>query len=141
MLELYAPNPRLAYRGRANEDIVRRSLEGIAVDPCSARGIPLGIPIDEQRAALGDRLARREVYGGRGLADAALLICNGEYTGHGHSIVRRRLQARAGSTARAGKSRERARDTGNLAGGRRRILGYPNVRNVAGPEPRAVWRR
>ena len=65
---------------------VERSVEAAALlflDPDRAGGVGLGIEIDEQRVdfAFGERGGK--IDGGRGLADAALLVGDGE-NGGGH---------------------------------------------------------
>ena len=51
----------------------------------AAGEVALGIDVDEQHALSGERQRGREVDGGRGFADAALLIGDGDDAGHiGH---------------------------------------------------------
>ena len=44
----------------------------------AAGQVALGIDVDEQHALLGERQRRRQVDGGGGLADAALLVGDGD---------------------------------------------------------------
>jgi hypothetical protein len=82
MLELHPAYPSLRQARRADEHVVGGALEGDALDSRSARGIALWVAIDQQRAPLCDRETCREIYRRRGLPDAALLIGNGNDSGH-----------------------------------------------------------
>ena len=51
---------------------------GLALLSDAAGEIALGIDVDEEHALFGERQRRGEVDGGRGLADAALLVGDGD---------------------------------------------------------------
>jgi hypothetical protein len=57
-----------------HQDVIEGDLKLKLRDPDAARGVALGIRIDEERPAFRDRERRGEVDGSRGLTDAALLI-------------------------------------------------------------------
>ncbi len=69
---------RGAQPGVADEDVIGREPPAGAIDAEAGRGIALGIEVDDQHP-LADRGERgAEIDGGRGLADAALLIGDGK---------------------------------------------------------------
>src|SRR5687767_5951735 len=59
-----------------HEHVVERELQLQLRDADAAGGVALGIGVHEQGPALGDSECRRKVDCGRGLADAALLVCD-----------------------------------------------------------------
>jgi len=61
--------------------------DAIALDPDTARGITLGIRIDEQGLPLSRGERGGEVHGRRRLADAAFLIRDRDYAGHLYVIA------------------------------------------------------
>ena len=55
---------------------------GLAFEADAAGQVALGVHVDEQDALLGEGEGGREVDGGSGFTDAALLIGDGEDAGH-----------------------------------------------------------
>jgi len=53
----------------------------------SARRVPLRIQIDDQCPSLGHRDSGAQIYGGRGLTHAALLVGDGNDAGHANETV------------------------------------------------------
>ena len=100
---------RLAQRRFADQHVVGRDAAVAAVDAEPGRGVALRIEIDDQHA-LADRGERRaEIDRRRGLADAALLVGDGE-----HARRLGRLGALGQTTTWANRSA-----AGGSAGGRR----------------------
>jgi hypothetical protein len=82
VLELDRLNDRIGERGVADQDVVDGDVEFFLGESGAAGGIPLWVAVNQQCPLLGDGKARGEVDGGSGLADAALLVCDGDYAGH-----------------------------------------------------------
>src|SRR5438445_11643152 len=82
MLELDIPNDRLADLAIADEDVVDGGTELILRNADAARGVPLRVAVDEERALFGGSEAGGEVHGGRRLSDAALLVRDRDDAGH-----------------------------------------------------------
>ena len=55
---------------------------GFALLADAARQVALRIDVDEQHALLGQRQRRGQIDGGRGFADAAFLVGDGDDSGH-----------------------------------------------------------
>ena len=60
----------------------RAALGRLSALPDAAGEVALGVDIDKKDAAAGKRQRRGQVDGGRGFADAALLIGDGDDAGH-----------------------------------------------------------
>ncbi len=73
---------RLVDRGAFQQDVVDAGIEGALVDPRAHGGIALGIEVDHQHPASEPSQSGRQVDGGRGLADAALLVGDAEDAAH-----------------------------------------------------------
>src|SRR5439155_19640297 len=73
---------RLRERPAVEQRIVQRVPEAVAFDADAASRIRLRVGVDEQRLALGSGEGRGDVDRGRGLADAALLVGNGDDARH-----------------------------------------------------------
>jgi hypothetical protein len=90
------PADHLGERPAVEEDLVQaRPLDVVPGDADGGAGVALRVDIDEQRPALGRGERGGEVHRRRGLADAALLVRDGEDPGHLRACVR-------GSTALEG---------------------------------------
>ena len=62
--------------------VIERRVEFAFAEPDTTGGVALGIGVDEQRALFRDGERRGEIDGRRGLPDAALLVGNGDNSGH-----------------------------------------------------------
>ena len=69
---------RLAHRHLAGEHIVSRAAAAFAIDAEPGRGIALRVEVDDQHMLPDGSERRAEIDCGRGLADAALLIGDGQ---------------------------------------------------------------
>ena len=67
--------------GVGGQRVVDRAVGGLALQADAAREVGLRVEIDEEDALLGHGEGGREVDGGRGLADAALLVGDGDDPG------------------------------------------------------------
>jgi len=65
---------RAGHFGHAEQHLIHADGERALVDPAAHRGVTLRIEIDQQHALAVRRYSRGEIHGGRGFADAALLI-------------------------------------------------------------------
>src|SRR5690242_2829480 len=101
MLELYATDASVGEVRGPDKHVVCRALEGGVLNSSPACGIALRVSVDQQGAALRNGKARCEVYGRRRLSDAALLIGNGNDSGH---WISRGFQILAGEGAGIGYS-------------------------------------
>ena len=70
-------------RDLAHDDLVGAVAVGIAEEAETAGGVGLGVAIDQQRARAEGGERRRQVDGGRGLADSALLVGDCDDASHG----------------------------------------------------------
>src|SRR5260370_36955822 len=61
--------------------------DAIAFDADAARRVRLGIGIDQERLAFGGCERRGEIHRGRRLADAALLVSDGDDAGHLYNLL------------------------------------------------------
>src|SRR6185503_5791166 len=77
----------------ADQDVVHSRPEAGAIDARAARGISLGIAVDQQGSTLRCRQARREVNRRCGLAYTALLVGDRDDTGHVQRMSRMRIEA------------------------------------------------
>src|SRR5258708_470300 len=102
-------------RGQSQQHLVDRSLERALVDTAAHGGVALWIEIHQQHAHPRLRGAGREIDGGRGLSDAALLVGDGEDAGHAPWIKTRCRPASSPGTAKACTCRTRK------SGGKRSI--------------------
>ena len=68
-------------RHLVHDDVVHRGLEPAVVDAETRGGVALRVEVDDQRAVAQLGQAGTEVDGGGGLADAALLVGDGDDTG------------------------------------------------------------
>ena len=80
---------RLLGRDLAHDDLVGAGAVGIAEEAEPAGGVGLGIAVDQQRARAERGERGRQVDGGRGLADSALLVRDCDDASH--RLRRRKL--------------------------------------------------
>src|SRR5690606_21653963 len=80
--EVEAADEDVVDRHPLDHDVVHRRLHVGAVDADPAGRVALGVHVDDERAPLGDGQAGTQIDGGRGLADAALLVRYGNDAGH-----------------------------------------------------------
>ncbi len=71
----------VAQRRFADQHVIGRIAPVAAIDAETGRGVALRIEIDDQDVFADGGERRAEIDGRRGLADAALLIGDGEYPG------------------------------------------------------------
>jgi len=86
---------RVADRDLAGEDVVGRMAPALAVDPEAGRGIALRIEIDNQDVFADGRERGAEIDGGRGLADAPLLVARTRTLGTAGRLVMAGLVTRS----------------------------------------------
>ena len=82
MLEMDLANDGFGDRSRIQKHIIDRRTERLPLQSNSARGITLGISVNEQYAPFCRRKARREIHCGRGLTYTTLLIGNRNNPSH-----------------------------------------------------------
>ena len=71
----------------AGEHVVGRAVAALAVDAEPGRGIALRVEIDDQHMLADRRERGAEIDGGRGLADPALLVGEGEHPGDRGRVI------------------------------------------------------
>jgi hypothetical protein len=74
--------------GIAEEDVIEAGFVWVLGDTETAGGIALGVGIDHQDAYVVDSQGGGEVDGGRGFADAALLVGNCEDSAQAFRLAR-----------------------------------------------------
>src|SRR5690606_28961521 len=80
--EVEAADEDLLERQSLDHDVVHGRVHVRALDADPAGRVALGVHVDDERAPLGDGQAGTQIDGGRGLADAALLVRYGNDAGH-----------------------------------------------------------
>ena len=79
------PDVQLRERAPVDECVVDGAVDGGAVDPEAARGVALGIEVDDEDAVTEESQIGCEIDHGGGLPDAALLIGAGDRLAHSTS--------------------------------------------------------
>jgi hypothetical protein len=72
----------LPRRPALHERVVERELEIVLRDAKSAGGVALGVGVEQEGTSLGDGEGGRQVHRGRSLADATLLVGDGDDMSH-----------------------------------------------------------
>ena len=75
-------------RGEVDEVVILRGV-GLGLFPDAARGVGLGVEVDEQDLVAGEGEGGGEIDGGSGLSDAAFLVSDSDYCAHGVPSVPR----------------------------------------------------
>jgi hypothetical protein len=92
MLELHPAKSSFSDCGGAKEHLVGGSVEVRPYHSDPARGISLGIAVNEQGAPLGDGETGGKIHGRGRLTDPAFLVSNGDDAGHGYVCWRGRAR-------------------------------------------------
>src|SRR5690606_12118000 len=80
--KMEAADDDVVERGSLDHDVVHGRVHVRALDADPAGRVALRIHVDHERAPLGDSQAGAQIDGGRGLANAAFLVRDGDDAGH-----------------------------------------------------------